>query len=139
MKRTSLAVVAALALALVAVGPAVADHSPSATKAATKKKRKPATKKISVGDNFFGPSKITIHAGDKLKFQWPEFSDTHDVSLGKGKGPKGAKNFTSPQYGGADAVWTTNPKKGQLSTPGKYHLVCTFHDTEMFIDVKVVK
>jgi plastocyanin len=129
MKRTILALLAAAGLLLALV--ATAGATGGATTAATKKKAKTVT--IKVADNYYTPPKTKIKVGDTLKFQWPEFSDTHDVNLNKGDGPKGAKTFESPDYGGSDAVW-----KKKFTVAGTYKLVCSFHDT-MTMVVKVSK
>ncbi len=128
MKRIIIALVAAATLVVAVVGTANADRG-TATAA-----RKAKTVTIKVADNYFTPPKPKIHVGDTLKYQWPEFSDTHDVSLPKGAGPKGVKPWKSPAYGGSDAVW-----KKKFTKAGTYKLVCTFHDTEMFMTVKVSK
>jgi plastocyanin len=108
---------------------AVAGATPAA---ATVTGKKPKAKTVKVYDNYYGPAKLTVKAGQKVTWVWPaDVGDNHDV---KTKSiPKGAKRFQSPPYVAA-AKWSQTFKK-----PGKYKLYCTFHETEMTMTITVKK
>jgi plastocyanin len=112
-------------------------------------KRKPQKKTVTMNDNFYGPAKLTINAGSTVTWQWPvEVGDSHDVKLTKK--PSGARftyvdedtgkkvtrtTFTSPPFAAGPAKF----KVTGFTKPGKYHLICTFHETEMTMDITVRK
>ena len=144
MKRTIPVIAALLALGLGAVAPALAgtaDHHAPAASAAKKKKRKPATVKVGIADNYYftgnhhteiGGIKVKIHLGDKVKWVWPsDVGDTHDVNLGSG--PAGLKPWASPAYA-ARANYTRT-----FTKTGTYQLYCSFHQGEMVMSVIVTK
>lgn len=128
--------------ALVAAGAvaAVADGATTAT---------PQKKSVSVNDNFYGPAKLTITKGSTVTWKWPaDVGDSHDVKLTKK--PTGAKfTFVSPDTGKKVTKGTfqsppfaSGPAKFVVTgfnKPGKYHLICTFHETEMQMDITVKK
>lgn len=89
-----------------------------------------ATRKISVGDDYFGPPKVTVAKGTTVKFSWLEDNgNSHNVKLQKG--PKGVKRFKS-----ADAATDFTYAK-KLTVPGTYKIVCTLHqDMKLTIIVK---
>jgi plastocyanin len=115
------AFVALLGAAAVAVAPGLALG-------ATKGK----TRTVIVTDDYYGPAKLTIHAGDTVKWHWDDnATDVHDVALDSA--PKGVKKFaTEPLAAGADF-------KRKLTKPGKYHIICTFHEQEMSMTITVKK
>jgi plastocyanin len=46
------------------------------------------TRKVSVNDNYYGPSKLTVHVGDTVDWHWTDdITDVHDVKLSSA--PKG--------------------------------------------------
>jgi plastocyanin len=109
---------------------------------------KPQKKTVKMYDNYYGPSKLTITKGSTVTWKWPvEVGDSHDVKLTKK--PKGAKftyttdtgrkvtktTFQSPPYAAGPASF----KVTGFTKPGKYHLICTFHETEMQMDITVKK
>lgn len=128
--------------ALVAAG-AVAAVAEGATTAT------PQKKSVSVNDNFYGPAKLTITKGSTVTWKWPaDVGDSHDVKLTKK--PTGAKfTFVSPDTGKKVTKGTfqsppfaSGPAKFVVTgfnKPGKYHLICTFHETEMQMDITVKK
>ena len=87
-------------------------------------------KKVTLGDDYYAPTKVTVKKGTTIKWVWPsDLGNTHDVKLQKG--PKGAKKFHSPP---AAAEFTY---KRKLTVPGTYYIVCTLHVTmKMKIVVK---
>jgi plastocyanin len=124
-RRAPLAAVTALALTGAVAAP-VAGAAPSATP-------KPVVKKVTVADDFYAPTKMTIKVGDKVNFVWsPTNVETHNVTLVQG--PKGVsrKQFTS-----LDASTSFHFER-TFTVPGKYHFQCTIHPTMMntFITVK---
>ncbi|HEU4974663.1 MAG TPA: cupredoxin domain-containing protein [Baekduia sp.] len=88
------------------------------------------TRTVTVNDNWFGPSKLTIHAGDKVRWRWTQDTfDVHDVDLKKG--PKRARKFHSDPLAAGDTFTQ------RLKRPGRYKIVCTFHeDMTMTITVR---
>jgi plastocyanin len=109
------------AAALVAAVPATA---PSATK------RTPQKRTVKVEDNYFSPKKLTVNRGSTITWKWgADAADIHDVLL-KSR-PKGVRRFES---GAAGTPFTYRRK---LTRPGLYKLVCTFHETEMRMEIRV--
>jgi plastocyanin len=96
--------------AALAVAPAVSDAA-----------KKPPTKKVTVGDDYFQPLKMTVKPGTKVVWKWVSTnSNTHDVKLKKG--PKGVKKFQS------DPAAADFSYKRTLKVKGKYSIICTFHE-----------
>ena len=116
-------VLAAIATSAIAVS-AGADSTP---------KPRAKTAKVTIGDDFYAPSSVTIKKGDKVKWKGePSTLNTHNVVVTK-KRPKGVKkgDFRSAT-GSAGLKFTAKFKK-----PGKYGFICTFHRTTMKMDVTV--
>jgi plastocyanin len=115
---------------LAMVGAAAFAAAPTALALGATSKGK--TRKVSVNDNYYGPSKLTVHVGDTVDWHWSEEeTDVHDVAL-KSK-PKGAKTFASdPLAAGEDF-------KRKLTVPGTYKIICTFHEEEMKMTITVKK
>jgi plastocyanin len=90
------------------------------------------TRKVSVNDNYYGPSKLTVHVGDSVDWTWSEdATDEHDVVLKTA--PKGVKKFHS------DTLVSGESFKRKLTTPGTYKIICTFHEEEMKMTITVKK
>jgi plastocyanin len=88
------------------------------------------TRKVSVNDNYYGPSKLTVHVGDTVDWQWTdEVTDVHDVKLSSA--PKGVKRFASDPLASGDDF------KRKLTKAGTYKIICTFHEEEMKMTVTV--
>jgi plastocyanin len=114
---------------LVLLGAAALAAAPGLALAATSKGK---TRTVQVEDNYYGPSKLTVHAGDTVKWHWADDeTDVHDVKLAKG--PKGVKTFQS------DALAAGDSFKRTLTKPGTYKIICTFHEEEMGMTVVVKK
>jgi plastocyanin len=140
MTRKHIATALAAATAAGVLVPVVADGAT---------KRKPQKKSVTMNDNFYGPAKLTINAGSTVTWKWPaEVGDSHDVKVAKK--PSGAKftyvdgdtgkkvtksAFQSPPFAAGPATF----KVTGFTKPGKYHLICTFHETEMTMDITVRK
>ncbi|MCW3014956.1 MAG: hypothetical protein JWO02_2048 [Solirubrobacterales bacterium] len=108
----------------------------------------PQKKTVTMNDNFYGPAKLTMNPGSTVTWKWPtEVGDSHDVKLTKK--PLGAKftyvndagkkvtrtTFQSPPFAAGPATF----KVTGFTKPGKYHFICTFHETEMTMDITVRK
>jgi plastocyanin len=129
---TPLAAAAAL-MATGAVAVPVAGATVHSHPAAAAAKRKAVVKKVTVADDFYSPTKLTIKVGDKVNFVWsPANVNTHNVTLVSG--PKGVskKQFTSGD-GSIDFHFERT-----FTVAGKYHFQCTIHPTMMnfFLTVK---
>lgn len=106
--------------------------TPVALAAGNKKphQRHHKTYKVDVRDYYYLPTKLRIHVGDKVKWEWPTTTgDSHDVSLQRG--PKGVKKFDS-EIAATNYHYTVKFRK-----PGRYHIICTLHNQmKMKITVK---
>jgi plastocyanin len=90
------------------------------------------TRKVSVNDNYYGPSKLTVHVGDIVDWHWSDdITDVHDVALKTA--PKGVKKFASDPLAAGDDF------KRKLTKAGTYKIICTFHEEEMKMTVTVKK
>lgn len=99
--------VGTLALALAGAGVARKSH-------------KHKTRTVKVGDDYFGPAKIKIKKGTKVRWRWlADNQDTHDVRLRKG--PHGVKKFKS-QLAASDYTYTR-----KFTKPGTYKIYCSLH------------
>jgi plastocyanin len=92
---------------------------------------KPVKKTVKVGDNFFAPDALKVPKDSKITWRWPKNpGDVHDVKLRSG--PKGVKRFHSLPTASDYSFAKT------LTKPGKYYLVCTFHE-QMDMTIRVTK
>jgi plastocyanin len=106
-------VVPVIAAASLAVAGAVALPSSAAT-----------TKTVSVKDDFFGPKKLTIKKGQKVKWVW-KGTTGHNVTVANG--PAGFRFGTRK----------TGSKTHTFKKRGTYSIVCTIHAPDMHMTVKV--
>lgn len=139
MPRKSIAAALAATVAAGVLAPVVADGATS---------RAPQKKTVLMKDNYYSPAKLTINRGSTVTWKWPsDVGDSHDVKLTKK--PSGAKftyiseatgkkvtrsKFQSPAFAAAAKFVVQG-----FTKPGKYHLICTFHETEMTMDITVRK
>jgi len=78
------------------------------------------TKTVTLHDDYFSPSKLTVKSGTTVKWVWPMgLTDTHDVMLAKH--PSGVKRFMS-DYAAAGYSF-----KRKLVKPGTYTFLCDIH------------
>jgi plastocyanin len=81
-----------------------------------------SAKRVQVGDDYYGPTKLTVKRGTTVKWKWlADNTNSHDVKLSKG--PRGVKRFHSASA----ATDYTFAKK--LTKKGTYRIVCTLHRT----------
>ena len=114
---------------LTLVGAAAFAAAPASLAGATTKGK---TRKVSVNDNYYGPSKLTVHVGDTVDWVWSEDeTDVHDVDVKSA--PKGARKFQSDPLSAGESF------KRKLTTPGTYRIICTFHEEEMRMTIVVKK
>ena len=114
----ALAAVAGIAVVSAAAVPAAAGGG------------KPQKKTVEIGDNYYSPTKLTVNKGSTITWKWPDTTgDTHDVTLQKG--PKGVKKFASEQAGSFYSY------KRKLTVAGEYKIICTLHEQEMKMTIRV--
>jgi plastocyanin len=95
---------------------------------------KVVTKTVSVGDDYFKPTKLTIKKHNAINFVWKKSNfDSHNVTLTKG--PKGVKHSKFTSITGTTGVHF----KRQFTTSGTYHFICTIHPGTMNLTVVVKK
>jgi plastocyanin len=109
------------------VGAAALVAAPALAVAATSTGK---TRTVTVNDNYYGPTKLTVHVGDTVRWYWSrEETDVHDVVLASA--PKGVKRFRSDPLAAGDAF------KRRLTRAGTYKIICTFHESEMAMTIVV--
>jgi plastocyanin len=85
--------------------------------------------KVTLGDSYFTPSKLSIKSGTTVRWVWPTgLSYTHDVMLGSR--PKGVPSFMSA-YAAGDYSYSH-----KFTKPGTYKLLCMLHEG-MAMTIKV--
>lgn len=78
------------------------------------------TKTVTLHDNYFSATKLTVKKGTTIRWNWASgLTNTHDVMLDKH--PKGVKTFMS-DYAAGDYSY-----KHKLTVPGTYTFVCELH------------
>jgi plastocyanin len=128
MRRNTLIAASGALAAAAAVAVPVAAGATSAHVAKAK------TNKVTVSDDFYSKSKLTIKKGGAVNFVWnPRNFERHNVTLVQG--PKGVKRkqFTSAT-GNTDIHFKPRFKK-----PGVYHFICTIHPGTMILTLTVKK
>ncbi|MBJ7459725.1 MAG: cupredoxin domain-containing protein [Thermoleophilaceae bacterium] len=108
------ALIAALAIAAV---PAAADRQQATAT---------AVKNVTVGDNFYSPSSLSIKRNDSVRFRWNGTSRRHNVTVRTG--PVGFSSATRRGSYGYTQKFTRK---------GTYKLYCTLHPNTMKATVSV--
>jgi plastocyanin len=89
----------------------------------------PKPRTVTIADNYYAPTKLTVRKGTRVTWRWPEVAgDVHDVKLKTA--PSGVKKFQSEP---ASSLYEF---KRQLKAPGRYRIVCTLHE-EMAMTIQV--
>jgi plastocyanin len=123
MRRTLSGLAVLAGATALAVAPATAGTSAPTAHAAR-------TKTVQIGDNYYAPATLKVRKGTYVRWRWPDYGfDSHDVLLKKG--PRGVKKFHS------DFASSAYSYKRRLTVPGTYKIICTFHEAEMFMSIKV--
>jgi plastocyanin len=87
-------------------------------------------KTVQIHDNYYEPSKLTVKAGTIIRWHWSEDSaDVHDVKLRKA--PRGVRKFQSDPLAAGESF------SRKLTKPGTYSIICTFHEEEMTMTIRV--
>ena len=95
----------------------------------------PKPKKVTVSDDLFTPSVLSVKKGGKVQWVWaPDNFDTHNVVLTKDH-PKGVK---ASDYRSGDAA-VQYKYTATFKVPGEYQFICTYHKTVMQTTVTVKK
>jgi len=82
-----------------------------------------ATKTVTVGDDFFKPTKVTVRAGTKVTWKWTGHNP-HNVTV-----TRGPKKFHSRTQ--TSGTFSAIPHK-----KGTYSIVCTIHGFTMKLVVR---
>jgi plastocyanin len=80
-----------------------------------------ATKKVTIGDNFYSTSKVTVHKGTKVTWRWTG-SNRHNVTS--------RGHFSSPTKSSGTFSKT-------FRTKGTFTVICTIHPSQMRMKVVV--
>jgi plastocyanin len=105
---------------------------PVASGAVAAHQARAVVKSVSVSDDYYGPSSLTIKKGTAVGFVWNRMNyDSHNVTLIKA--PKGVKRAEFTSVTGAVGLHF----KRTFLTPGTYHFVCTIHPGTMNLTVIV--
>ena len=113
--------VALLALAAGAVAFAAAP-APAA--------RKAPRKTVEIHDSYYSPSKLTVRAGTIIRWHWSlDSADVHDVKLTRA--PKRVRKFQSDPLAAGESF------SRKLTKAGTYKFICTFHEEEMTMTIRV--
>ncbi len=114
---------------------ALAVAVPGATGGVMDNAERAKTPKITVADDYFAPTEVSIKKGGKVKWIWDNTNlNTHDVVLTKQR-PKKVKARDFRSSSGAIGIRFAP----RFKVPGKYGFICTYHRTVMKSTVTVKK
>ena len=122
-RRNMLACLAATAAVAVALPAGGALSAPA---------QRAVVKKVTVADDYYAPTKVTIKKSQSIKWVWNSYNtDSHNVTLNSA--PNGVKRgkFKSP----TGTIGLHFQK--QFTKPGTYKFLCTLHRTVMKMTVVV--
>jgi len=87
-------------------------------------------KTVEVNDNYYSPGKLTVKVGTTVRWHWSvDEADVHDVKLKKA--PRGVRKFQSDPLAAGESF------SRKLTKPGTYAVICTFHEEEMAMTIRV--
>ena len=105
---------------------------PVASGAVTAHASSTTVKSVTVADDMFSPTKLTIKKGNAVNFVWSKFNyDSHNVTLIKA--PKGVNHASFTSVTGSIGLHM----KRTFVKPGTYHFVCSIHPGTMNMTVFV--
>ena len=123
--RRGAALTAVLAVGAAAALPAL---SPAAPAHAKKHQVTGKTRQVGVQSDYYDPSKLTVHVGDKVKWVWHSTGlALHDVYV-----DSGPTEFNSPTQAAGTYAYT-------FKKAGTYKLYCTQHEEDMTMTLVVKK
>jgi plastocyanin len=118
------ALVAALATGAAAL-PALAPAAKTPTEA-KKRQTSGKTREVGIQSDYYDPSKITVHVGDRIKWVWHASGfSLHDVVV-----DTGPTAFSSPTQAAGSFAY-------KFKKAGTYKLYCTQHEADMTMTVTV--
>jgi len=82
-----------------------------------------ATKTVTIGDDFFKPTKVTVRAGTKVTWKWTG-QNPHNVTVTRGPKKFHSKTQTSGTFSAIP------------HSKGTYSIVCTIHGFTMKLVVR---
>ena len=85
------------------------------------------TKKVTVNDDYFGSTSLTVKKGTKVKWVWNGTEAPHDVTV-----QSGPESFRSK-------LQTSGKFSHVMKKTGTYKLLCTTHAPDMAMTLTVVK
>jgi plastocyanin len=106
------------------VVPIIAAAAVAAGVAALPSMAATTTKTVAVKDDFFGPKKLTITKGSKVKWVW-KGTEGHNVAVANGP--------TNFRFG----TRKTGTKTHTFKKRGTYSIVCTIHAPDMHMTIRV--
>ncbi len=104
---------------------AATEPTPDTVIFATNATSAPATAAVSVGNNFFNPSSVTIAVGGTVTWTWSAGAVTHNVTFQTAGAPSNVSNTSSGSF----------PRT--FNSAGTYQYVCTIHGASMSGSVTV--
>lgn len=113
LPRVSIAILALGLLGAAVAGPAAGDRSAHAAR----------TVQVSVKDDFYSPSSLTVTTGTRVRWVW-KGHDPHNVTV-----TSGPTDFASSTKRKGDFART-------LKKAGTYRIICTVHEQRMKLVVR---
>ncbi|WCB96620.1 hypothetical protein DSM104299_05385 [Baekduia alba] len=124
--RRGAALAAVMAVGAAVALPAISPAAPAHTKKKPHHQAAGKTREVGVESDFYDPTKLTIHVGDKVKWVWHATGlALHDVYV-----DSGPTEFNSPTQ--AAGQFSQTFKKA-----GTYKLYCTQHEEDMTMTLVV--
>jgi plastocyanin len=83
-----------------------------------------AVKRVTVGDNFFSPTSVSIRRGTTVKWTWSNTSNRHNVKV-----RSGPRKFSS-------STKRSGTYSRKISTAGTYKIYCSIHPSNMKMTIR---